>query len=270
MRHVSGTFLASVIFVSHSIAAQTVFIGGSRLENPTPYTVNTSTGAATAFGTSVGQMEGLSFDTTRNRIVATQRNNNQIKTIDPISGTVGTLTLSASTSLEGLAYDRNRDLLWATEQTTGNLYRINPATGQTTLATPIPLGGGVAHPGGLGYDPIADVLYGVDDNRLYSINTTTFAVAPIGPAGFGVGFTDVDAMEFDTQTGLLYIINDLGGGPLPLLQQFASLNPATGLATVIGSTGLQEQFGQGMAIIAPEPATMAILAPAMMARRRRR
>lgn len=262
--------LAAICSCTPTFAAQTVFIGGSRMGNDTPYTVNTSTGLATVFGSTVGQIEGMSLDTTRGRIVATLRNSNQIKTIDPVTGVVGTLAASTPSSLEGLAYDSNRDLFWATEQTSGNLYKINPVTGVTTLALVPPLGGGAVHPGGLGFDPVADRIYGVDDNRLYSIHPTTFATAAIGPAGLGVGFTDVDAVEYDTQTGLLYIVNDLGGGPPATLQQFASLDPATGLATVIGSTGLQEQFGQGMAIIAPEPASMSLTTILIALARRRR
>lgn len=270
MRFRTTIALAIAALTTQTQAAQTIFIGGSRAGGDTPYTVNQITGAATLFGSTVGQIEGMSLDTTRGRIVATLRNSNQIKTIDPVTGAVGTLTFSAPSSLEGLTYDSNRDLFWATEQTSGNLYRINAVTGQTILATPAPLGGGVAHPGGLGFDPVADRIYGVDDNRLYSIHPTTFATTAIGPAGLGVGFTDVDAVEFDTQTGLLYIVNDLGGGPAPTLQLFASLDPSTGLATVIGNTGLQEQFGQGMAIIAPEPTSLASLALLVALRRRRR
>lgn len=239
----------------------TVYIGGARPGSTTPYTVDSSSGAATLFGSTVGLIEGMSYDSTRGRIVATLRNDNTIKTIDPVSGAVGSLALAAPVSLRGLAYDSNRDIFWATDQSLGMLYKVNPATGQATLAQPTAL---AVRPGGLGFDPINDILYAVDNNRLFAINATGAPYIPtqIGPAGFGVGFTDVDAMEFDVASGQLYIINDEGTGLQ--LQRFASLNPTTGLATIIGQTGLPAQFGQGMAIVpVPEPASSLLLGSAV-------
>lgn len=275
MRSVFFAAIAGVLSCSFASAAQTIFLGGaSAAPNPGNqplYTVDPATGALTTFLPAVTRFEGMAYDTTRNRIVATQRGSNQIRTIDPITSVVGTLTASTPATMEGLAYDSNRDLFWATDQQTGNLYKINPVTGMTTLALGPPLGGGTVFPGGLGFDPVADILYAIDDNRLYRINPNTFATVPIGAAGLGVGFTDVDAMDFDQQTGLLYIVNDFGTGGTPaVLQQFASLDPATGIASVIGSTGLAEQAGQGMAIIAPEPTTLAALSIGAMFTRRRR
>lgn len=276
------SFVLVVALVSQSASASTtstIYIGGSRPTFTTPYTVNSSTGAATLFGSTVGLIEGMSYDSTRDRIVATLRSDNTIKTIDPVSGTVGSLSLAAPDTLQGLAYDSNRDIFWASDQDTGMLYKVNPVTGQALPAQPMPLSGSV-RPGGLGFDPVNDLLYAVVNNRLFKINPTAAPYVPvsIGPVGFGLNFTDVDAMEFDVATGLLYIVNDEGTGPQgtgPLMQRFASLNPATGIATLIGPTGLQPQFGQGMAIVplpVPEPTSMLLFAigsAALLFRRRR-
>jgi hypothetical protein len=115
----------------------------------------------------------------------------------------------------------------------------------------------------------------VGNDTAYTVNTASAPHIPvqIGPNGFGVGFVDVDAVEFDVATGLLFIVADRdSGGNLSNWQRFASLNPTTGVATMIGPTGLQPQFGQGMAIIPiPEPTFLSSLVePALLALRRRR
>jgi hypothetical protein len=258
----------------HASTTSTIYIGGARVSTSTLHTVDPTTGLATLFGSTVGPVEGMSYDSTRDRIVATLRTSTEIKTIDPVTGAVGTLPTPRSADVRGLAYDRNRDLFWATGQTTGHLHTMGPVTGALTLAQPLPLAGNI-RPGGLGFDPVNDILYAVDNNRLFAISVAggaPYVPVAVGPVGFGVGFIDVDAVEYDLSTGKLFIVEDRDSTPNPLLnQRFAELDPLTGLAINIGSTVLPFQIGQGMAIIpVPEPAGLALALAAVPLLRRRR
>ena len=137
----------------------------------------------------------------------------------------------------------------------GELYILNPATG-AMLQDIGPLNdlASLNYPvTGLAVNPVTGVLYGSTGNavagteaRLITINPATaqvtvigsFNAGPVNTSGTPATMTD---LAFDS-AGNLYGIGSIGG------PQLYSINPLTGQATAIGSTGLASTSGGGLAI----------------------
>jgi hypothetical protein len=136
----------------------------------------------------------------------------------------------------------------------GELYTLNPATGamvshigslNDTFGNNYPITG-------LAFNPVTGVLYGSTGNAgsvdamLVTINPATALVTPIGffnagPTNSSGTPTTMADLAFDS-AGNLYGIGSIGG------PQLYFINPLTGQATVIGSTGLTSTSGGGLAI----------------------
>ena len=136
----------------------------------------------------------------------------------------------------------------------GELYILNPATAAVvTDIGPLNDAFSVNYPiTGLAFNPITGDLYGSTGNAgsvdamLVSINPATALVTPIGffnagPVNSSGTPTTMADLAFDS-AGNLYGIGSIGG------PQLYSINPLTGQATVIGSTGLTSTTGGGLAI----------------------
>jgi hypothetical protein len=134
----------------------------------------------------------------------------------------------------------------------GELYILNPANGalisdvgptSNVLGQNFPITG-------LAFNPVTGLLYGSTGNavagaeaRLVQINPATAQVTVIGmfnagPVNSGGTPATMSDLAFDS-AGNLYGIGSIGG------PQLYSINPATGQATVIGSTGLTSTSGGG-------------------------
>jgi len=192
--------------------------------------------------------------------------------------------------MEGLTYNWNSGLFYGINNDTfaptagRKLYTINPATGAATLIGTVSGASGVIN--GLGYNPAANVLYGIIQatGQIVTINTTTAVATNVGPAHGGT----IGALEFDPGTGALFGIDDAGGastlvkwtdptqarvvvgnlgagitdcnglavvdsGDLYTInavnRQLLKINPATGTATVVGATGGIFGASYGMAAV---------------------
>lgn len=192
------------------------------------YTVNTSTGAATAIpGTSSLSLTSLGSQV-GGEVVG-------YAVTGSSSGRRVTLATAATTVLPGAGtvFVNGMDC----NPTTGDCWvadndifgRINPSTGVFTSLAGTPLGDieGLAYaPGGT-----SGFVYGVggSDLRRYDIALGTWST--IGPIGFGV---DEAGLAYDPVGGVLYLVDGAGGGAGNLY----TVNTATGAATLVGSTGL--------------------------------
>lgn len=136
----------------------------------------------------------------------------------------------------------------------GELYTLNPATGaMVTHVGSLNDSFGVNYPiTGLAFNPVTGVLYGSTgnagsvDGMLVTINPATALVTPIGffnagPTNSSGTPTTMADLSFDS-AGNLYGVASIGG------PQLFSINPLTGQAVVIGSTGLTSTTGGGLAI----------------------
>ena len=157
------------------------------------YAVSIADGSSTLardFGSALDG-DGLAFDRERNRIYASDYAAGEVYCFEPSAG--APLVVTSGVSLHGLAYCSSRDLLYGVG--TENLYSINVSTGESavvgSLGVELSTGGS-----GLGYDPVADVLYAVSRNQsdLLLINPTTGVAVSAGATGTGSlhGLTVVD------------------------------------------------------------------------------
>lgn len=133
----------------------------------------------------------------------------------------------------------------ATSSGHGELYILNPATG-----SPIQDIGALNDVTGLNYsvtglafDPSSGVLYGstggASGTQLLTINPATALVSVVG--AFNAGSATMTDISFD-QSGKLWGITSSGGAKL------ASINKATGAATVLPGSGISFTEGGGLAI----------------------
>jgi hypothetical protein len=137
----------------------------------------------------------------------------------------------------------------------GHLYTINSATGAMVQDIgPLNDGTGQNYPiTGLAFHPTTGLLYGSSGNsqsateaRLVIVNPLTALVTPIG--SFNAGPTNAQGVPstmadiaFDA-AGNLFGVASIGGPNL------YSINPATGQATAIGTSGLASTSGGALAI----------------------
>ena len=83
---------------------------------------------------------------------------------------------------------------------------------------------------------LAGVLYTVrgNDNRLFSIDTDSFALTDIGPLGVNFSF---GGLAYDPNMDVLYMVDGRGARSL------YTVNRNTGAATLVGNHGVTDMFG---------------------------
>ncbi|PKA81889.1 PA domain-containing protein [Ulvibacter sp. MAR_2010_11] len=114
----------------------------------------------------------------------------------------------------------------------GGIFSLDITTGTYTSLGNVGLPGGL---NGLEYNPVDGVLYGVDGTTLYTVDPSVpsaTAVGPLGSAGLAIALAINGAGEAYTYD----IVDD----------NSYSINLATGAATLLGPTGFDGNFGQGM------------------------
>jgi hypothetical protein len=119
--------------------------------------------------------------------------------------------------------------IYATSGDGANLVTINPANGASTLIGSSGTSGAYA----AAFSPDGSTLYGIlgwntSNDRLGKYNVATGTITPVSGNVFGV--PAMLALEVSSN-GILY------GGSWGTTNNFFSINPTTGIATIIGSTG---------------------------------
>jgi hypothetical protein len=132
--------------------------------------------------------------------------------------------------------------MWAVAAGGGALYKVNKATAAATVVGTA--GGGFAWMD-IGFN--GSTLYGVSGDgsvTLYTINTTTGAATSV--AGVTGACTDVMGIGFGAD-GTLYATDWASA-------KFCTMNPATGVTTLIGATGVSSPHGGDIGTLAsPTP-----------------
>ena len=230
------------------VNAQTSTIYGSAYSGPggaaTLYTLDSSTGAATAVGpigfaqvgalafAPNGTLYGVGYDTTNDESI--------LIAIDPSTGAgtlVGSLGLSDYT--QDIAFRPSDGKLFAYIE--GSIYTIDVATGAATLVGDtggFPDGNGIAFQGSTLY--LANSGGSGADGTLQQINQATGVVSDIVPFAYGSGFTTANnpraaGMKFDPATGTLFAAIVEGSGPANT-RILATINISTGAVTDIGTS----------------------------------
>ncbi len=150
-----------------------------------------------------------------------------LKSVGPGSGQFNALDLGMASDCDGT--------LWMVSGTQKQLWKIDPATGVTTLigATGFPIAGLVSQAGR---------LYGsgsAGDHGFYSIDKQTGAATLIG--NFGPAASNIlnsVAMSFAPDGTLWAVLNyvpPMTGSTIPDWNDLATIDPATGTMTLLGS-----------------------------------
>ena len=138
----------------------------------------------------------------------------------------------------GMDFDRAAARLWAYEATSGYFGEINLTNGDFITYFSVSLPNGELFTG-LTIDPRTGAVYASGSNvissTLYSINIGAQTLSPIGDISNGPAVIDI-AMNCQGQLYGHDIVND----------NILSIDPVTGQGTVIGLTGIDANFAQGM------------------------
>ena len=247
--------LAALAMMPALARADTLY--GLSSSNPgTVYTIDTSTGAATAVVNLVGTI-GTS-------LVDISFLNGTLYASDVVSST-GVFTFGSINLITGVytpINDQGGSVNWhslAAIPSANLLYAVDLQGEQLVSVTPA---GTISVVGNtnqqivdLAYDPNHNVLYGVDLSRLFTINPSTGAATLVGSTGVLAGAA---GLAYDSGNNTLYL-NTAGSS----IGNFYTVNISTGQATFVGSnTGA----GQGIDGLAdtngnrvPEPSTVLLL-----------
>lgn len=100
------------------------------------------------------------------------------------------------------------------------LMRYNPFSGTVNSVGYL----GYQGDSGLAYDPVHHLLYGASTQNLYEVDPATGHSVLIGP----MTYKDIDALEYNSITGMLLAVNDSGPN-----NKLIEMNPASGVGTVV-------------------------------------
>lgn len=123
--------------------------------------------------------------------------------------------------------------LYGTDARGGNLLAIDQTTGAATVVGNMAIGVVPA----LATDPATGIVYaatGGGNPRLYAVDPATGSATFIGNTG--LGFAAVAGMDFSADGTLYAAVNLVGDGGTGA-DHLATIDPATGLATIIGPFG---------------------------------
>jgi len=132
-----------------------------------------------------------------------------------------------------------------------DVYSINPVTGWVTRIARLEDVGasGIA---------LADIaidndgqMYGIDmgTDTLVAVDKVTGRARPVGPTGLNVGYWDVQSVDFDHSTGILYYATWVQNSPVGA--QMFTLDTTTGAATLVGTIGDGSSGLRAMSIAKP-------------------
>jgi hypothetical protein len=217
---------------------------------PTLYTINTSTGAATAvaqildqFGVApAGRVGSLDYDLSGFLYAGTTQGFGDLLRIDPATATFSLVGNSGFPLLASLAFQETcaavcdpPTTLYASDGSGGNLNTIDQVTAAATF-----IGGMTIPAPSLAFDPVTGGLYagtggGLDD--LWWVEKSSGSARRIGPTTLGVH--GIVGMSFDAG-GNLWASISTGAGGQGGGDTLARLHKTTGLGIPVGLFGLTD------------------------------
>jgi DNA-binding beta-propeller fold protein YncE len=256
-----ATFAAVLAALSAPAANAQALLGNDF--NGILYDVDAATGAASnprSTGTGIDSLMGITFapdGTLFGLTTFAGTPANALVAIDPATGTSTTVGVTGLALAEGdLAFDPTSGMLYGLNNLIDEreLFTIDVVTG---VGTPV---GDVAPLYTADFSAMTFAPDGTlylldtgqtDPSRLLVVNKLTAAIISSVTLSVDLGF--LAGMDFHPTTGALYVADGSLGGTNSLY----TLNPNTGVMTLIGSTGLREGLA-GLAFAIPEPTGAAL------------
>jgi hypothetical protein len=156
-------------------------------------------------------------------------NSTEFGSFEPPSGEVIVISTNVGFINAGVINPNNPTEAYVLDNT-GDFFSIDVATGVYTLVGNIP-----GDWFGAEYNPVNGIMYAIDDENLYSIDTVTITATIIGSTGLG-GFPIALAIDGGGNAYTYDVVDDY----------LYSIDLNTGAATDIGPIGFDANFGQGM------------------------
>jgi hypothetical protein len=259
-------FMGAVPFRAKASALYAVDAGSADV-----WIINQSTGASSRVGLAGFNLESPSDMTSDTRagsarLWAADDQDNRLVLVNPITGSataVGTFNLPIGWKISAIAFDPITEKMYGTAYLSGSgirqdtLYRIDPNSAQTTPIGAIHYALAPMAFRSLAFNNVGE-LYGVSiasassDNRplLSRIDTAAATVNRILPLNLPLVFD----IAYRPEDGVLFAITQ---DESPVASNLYMLDPITGAATNIGSTGTNRRFtGAAFSAAVPDPTTM--------------
>jgi len=219
-------------FAIRPAQAGVIYACTGRTEQGVLLTVDQNQGQGTLVGaTGYEELTGLALRPSNNVIYGTIATSaaTTLMRVDAVTGEAYPVVVIPVSNLRAIAFDRNDDLYGAQFTTGGKLYRIDLANGDTTLVgnTNLTLLSGLA------INPVDGSLWAAraTGQAIYTIDKATGVATVAGNTGINA----TAELEFDA-TGNLFGLTGFGPN---VVSNFVQINPTTGAATKIGSTGFK-------------------------------
>ncbi len=211
-----------------------VYAIAGRSEQGVFLTLDQSQGQGTVVGaTGYDELTGLALRPSNNIIygtIATSASTTLMR-VDAETGEAYPVAVIPVSNLRAIAFDRNDDLYGVQFTTGGKLYRIDLASGDTTLVgnTNLTLLSGLA------INPLDGTLWASRVSQaIYKIDKTTAATTLVGNSGIA----ETADLEFDAAGNLF----GLAGFAPGKVSDFLQINPTTGKAVKLGTTGFKSVY----------------------------
>ncbi len=220
-------------FAIRPAQAGLVYAIAGRSEQGVFLTLDQNHGQGTAVGaTGYDELTGLALRPSNNIIYGTYATSNAttLLRVDAETGEAYAVAVIPVPNLRAIVFDRNDDLFGA-QFNSGKLYRIDPVSGDTAAVgnTKISLLSGLA------INPIDSSLWAARVGQaIYKLDKTTGASTLVGNSGFA----RTPEIEFDAAGNLF----GLSGFGLNEVSDFLQINPTTGKATKLGTTGFKSVY----------------------------
>jgi len=157
--------------------------------------------------------------------------------VDPATGAATLVGNTGLIQVSGMAFDAPNNRMYAITAA-AELHTVDLRTGQTALVGDA---NRILGEGDLAF--VGATLYTIDGLSLSTVNSATGAITPVGP--LGAAANDVSGLAWDGSRLLGYSKNGLAQDSI------VSINPATGLATLVGLAGINTTPGVGGMSIDP-------------------
>jgi hypothetical protein len=173
-------------------------------------------------GSGVGTVEGLAYDRNSDTLYGVSTGG-VLFVVNQVTGYATPIFNTGLSGSRSLAYDPNTDTLYVGTGSSG-VNTIDPVAQATTY-----IGNPSFNTLGMAFDPITNVLYGIDffDGALYTIDTTTAFATFVGAVGTGLEFR---SLGFDPGTDTLYSVEET-------TDTLYAIDPTTGAGAPVGAVG---------------------------------